>query len=179
MAIQLKNMKGTEFVKKILKGERDFSGIKLERGFNLSGYDGFAEMNDYLKNQDLSQNPVQINDSDFSYVKANGIYLPLTQGVRANLNRANLNRANLNRANLNRANLYGANLYGANLDGANLNRANLSRANLDGANLNRVMNLERAIYLEYAHFLNTIVTEKEKKIIEKARESIKLFDVRS
>ena len=56
MAIQLKNMKGTEFVKKILKGERDFSGIKLERGFNLSGYDGFAEMNDYLKNQDLSQN---------------------------------------------------------------------------------------------------------------------------
>ena len=29
MAIQLKNMEGTEFVKKILKGERDFSGIKL------------------------------------------------------------------------------------------------------------------------------------------------------
>ena len=139
MAIQLKNMKGTEFVKKILKGERDFSGIKLERGFNLSEYDGFAEMNDYLKNQDLSQNPVQINDSDFSYVKANGIYLPLTQGVRADL-------------------------YGA-----NLSRANLSR----------VMNLEKAIYLEYADFLNTIVTEKEKKIIEKARESIKLFDVRS
>jgi len=38
MEIKLKSMDGKDFVKKILEGERDFSRIKLENGFNLEGF---------------------------------------------------------------------------------------------------------------------------------------------
>ena len=33
MATQLVFVKGKEFIKKVLSGERDFSGIELEEGF--------------------------------------------------------------------------------------------------------------------------------------------------
>ena len=132
MAKQLINMKGKEIIKKILSGERKFSGIKLEEGFNLSGHEDFGEIQEYLRRQELSKNPLNITDSEFRFVIANGIYLPYTLGKRANLGGANLGGANLERAYL-----WKANLGRANLGGANLERANLWKANLGGANLER------------------------------------------
>ena len=41
----------TEFVEKLLNGERDFLGIKLEEYFDLSGCESFNDLNKYLKKQ--------------------------------------------------------------------------------------------------------------------------------
>ena len=148
MAKQLINMKGKEIIKKILSGERKFSGIKLEEGFNLSCHEDFGEIQEYLRRQELSKNPLNITDSEFRFVIANGIYLPYTLGKRANLGGANLGGANLERAYLWKANLGRANLGGANLERANLWKANLGGANLGGAYLWKAnlggANLERA-----------------------------------
>ena len=51
--MQLKYMTGEEFVRKLLNGERDFLGIKLEEYFDLSGCESFNDLNKYLKKQEL------------------------------------------------------------------------------------------------------------------------------
>lgn len=117
---KLTPMRGEEFVKRILDGEREFSNIELEKGFNLSGYEGFNELQNYLKNYDLRENPVIINNSDFSYVRADGLYLPYVQGIRAKFEKAYLREADLLGASLMKAYLKGAYLLGANLKGAYL-----------------------------------------------------------
>jgi uncharacterized protein YjbI with pentapeptide repeats len=214
MPTQLKKMKGEEFVEKILPPfeERDFSKIKLEEGFDLSGYEGFDELRNYLRRQNLFDEPIIINGSDFRRVRAVGIYLPFVRGEGAYLSGANLREAYLSGANLSGANLREAYLSGAylsgadlmvadlrvaNLSGANLRVANLKEANLrvanlkeaylsganlretdlSGANLKDVKNLESAIGLEEAVFYKTRVTETEKRIIEEALKSRKLFIV--
>ena len=172
MAKQLINMKGKEIIKKILSGERKFSGIKLEEGFNLSGHEDFGEIQEYLRRQELSKNPLNITDSEFRFVIANGIYLPYTLGKRANLGGANLGGAYLWKANLGGANLERAYLWGANLD-----RANLWKANLERAYLGNILNLETAINLNRAHFFETRVTKKEEAIIKEALRQTKLLIV--
>ncbi len=37
----MKQMTGEELIKKLLQGERDFSGILLEERFDLSGHEAF------------------------------------------------------------------------------------------------------------------------------------------
>ena len=130
----VKYMKGKDFVKKILEGERDFSSIKLEDSFNLSGFKGFEDLQRYLKKADLRHYPIILNYAELIYIKASGLYLPYVNGRKINLERANLPRANLREANLERANLYRANLRGADLQEANLREANLQEAILRGAN---------------------------------------------
>ena len=130
----LKYMKGKDFVKKILEGERDFSSIKLEDSFNLSGFKGFEDLQRYLKKADLRHYPIILNYAELIYIKASGLYLPYVNGRKINLERANLPRANLREANLERANLPRADLQEANLREANLREANLQEAILRGAN---------------------------------------------
>ena len=62
-----------------------------------------------------------------------------------------------------------ANMYGANMSGADMTRINLSG----------VIGLETVKGLSRAIFRQTIVGEKEKEIIEKARKNLELFDVRA
>ncbi len=168
MAAELKQMTGEKFVRKVLDGERNFSGIELEEGFDLSRYKGFKKLQNYLKQQNLKENPVNIAHSQFRHVKAADLYLPFVKGEEADLReayfvgadfegaylrgaylvRANLQIANLERANLERANLWRANLERANLEGANLFGADLGEANLRGADLREAYlmktDLERA-----------------------------------
>ena len=147
MPIQLKQMKGREFVTQVLYRERDFQRIELEEGFDLSGYDGFNEMQTYLKKQDFKENPLDITDSKLIGIIARKIYLPYVKGIRANLDRASL--------------------YGANLDGANL----------DGASLRGVENLKKTLNLGGAYFFETRVTKKEREIIEEALKKRQMFIV--
>ena len=198
MAIQLKYMEGKEFVRQALSGERDFSKTRLEEGFDLSGYEGFDELQNYLRKQNFKENPFVINYSELKDVKAEGIYLPYVKGeeaylVGAKLVGADLERANLERANLRRADLVGAKLVGAKLEradlvgakleradlrgadleradlrGADLERAELWGADLSGANLKAVKNLDEVLNLGEANFCRTRVSEKEKAIIESA-----------
>ena len=76
MAVQLKYMTGAEFVEKVLAGERDYRGIVLEQSFNLSGYEGFEEMNEYLRKQDFLQNPLDLSRVTWIYVTAQDLDLP-------------------------------------------------------------------------------------------------------
>ena len=137
MAIQLKYMEGKEFVRQALSGERDFSKTRLEEGFDLSGYESFDELQKYLKNQNLKENPFAIDYSQLKGVKAMGIYLPYVKGREADLEGANLGGAYLGGADLERAYLERADLLGAYLGGANLGGANLEGANLKGAYIER------------------------------------------
>jgi len=152
MPTQLTQISGKEFVEKILQDERDFSGIRLEPNFNLSGYEGFAEMQAYLKKQELSENPVIIDHSEFYHINAKGLYLPFVRGTGANLRgaflqgaslqgaylaEASLQNAYLPRADLWKAVLHGAFLQGANLQYTNLREVHLAGASLQGANLKK------------------------------------------
>ena len=148
MAIQLKYMEGKEFVRQALSGERDFSKTRLEEGFDLSGYESFDELQKYLKNQNLKENPFAIDYSQLKGVKAIGIYLPYVRGWVADLKGAHLRGADLGRADL----------WGADLKGAHL----------WGADLKAVKNLDEVLNLGEANFCRTRVSEKEKAIIESA-----------
>src|SRR3989344_3052137 len=131
----VKYMKGKDFVKKILEGERDFSSIKLEDSFNLSGFKGFEDLQRYLKKADLRHYPIILDYAKLISIQASGLYLPYVNGVCINLEEADLERAKLWEAKLVGANLSGAILMGANLEEAILQRTNLVGANLVGANL--------------------------------------------
>src|SRR3989344_3107986 len=159
----VKYMKGKDFVKKILEGERDFSRIKLENGFNLTDFEGFRDLQTYLQEADLQKYPIILDYAALMYINASGLYLPYVNGRKINLERANLERAileganfweanlreanfwgaNFWEANLREANFWGAILWSADLSGADLSGANFWRANLEGANL-RGANLEEA-----------------------------------
>jgi uncharacterized protein YjbI with pentapeptide repeats len=182
MVTTLKEMSGEEFVKKLLSGERDFSGVKLEQGFDLGGCEGFGEVQAYLKGQRLRDSPVIISGSDFSYIKAAGLYLPFVRAQRANLygsflKGADLSKADLREAYLERANLREAHLREADLEGANLFVAYLGETNLEGANLKGIKGLEDSVNLHLAVFNETKVTLKEKAVIENVLANKKLFEV--
>ena len=147
MPAPLIRMDGEEFVRKILGGERRFSDIALEEGFDLSGHEAFSTLQAYLKGQDLRKNPLHIDGSDFKGVHAAGLYLPYVDGRGTNLEGANLFGANLGAAyleiaclrgaNLREARLGGAYLVGTNFERADLQEAHLGEAILDGADLMR------------------------------------------
>ena len=162
-------MNGPNFVNKLLGGERDFSKIQLPKGYDLAGYEGFSDLQRYLKEQDLRRNPVIIGDSSLVRLQAPGLYLPYVQGRGADLGGADLRRAGLR----------GADLGGADLGGAGLGGADLWGADLWGADLRGVGDLKTTLNLCDAIFRNTIVTEAEKQKIEAILKERKLFDVRN
>jgi len=177
-------MNGPNFVNKLLGGERDFSKIQLPKGYDLAGYEGFSDLQRYLKEQDLRRNPVIIGDSSLVRLQAPGLYLPYVQGRGADLGGADLRRADLRGADLWGADLRGADLWGADLGGADLGGADLGGADLWGADLwgadlRGVGDLKTTLNLCDAIFRNTIVTEAEKQKIEAILKERKLFDVRN
>ena len=200
MAENLTKVLGEEFIIKLLSGERDFSKISLEEAFDLRGHGAFQELKTYLETQDLKKTPINISNSQVRYVKARGLYLPFTVGRNANLRGANFENANFGNANFENANFGNANFKGANFKGAclvnadlwlanfrgaNLESSNLENAylkgtylgnvNLESAKLKGVRNLTEASKLGKAHFLETRVTSKERKIIEDALKGINRF----
>jgi len=170
MAERYTDMKGEEFARKILDGERNLPRIRIPTGFDLSGHDIFPELQDYLKKQDMQSHPLVLDNSQLIGIKAQGIYLPYVQMREANLREANLREADLREADLSGANLERANLERANLYGANLCEADLERANLSG-----VYNLERALGLGSAVFGGTFVTSEGETIIRKARKEVEKY----
>ena len=190
MTAKLKQMLGREFVGKILEGERDFSGVNLETGFNLSGYEGFGEMQDYLKKANLGNNPIILDNSSFEGIKAQGLYLPCTQGMSVNFEGASLKwvyfwngkfkngkfkngdfeYGNFDEAYLEYAKFRGANFTSvkhrsAKFRGADFNETYLGDVDFEDADLRGVKNLEKSLNLKYAKFHKTKVTSKEKAII--------------
>lgn len=190
MEKKLTFMKGEEFVRKILLGERDFSDINLEQDFNLCGYEKFEEMQKYLKNTDLEENPVIVENSVFRRLDADELYLPFLRAnntsfkhaafmgadlkgsqfentnfryarlAKANMMDSNLKNADLQLADLNLASLINTILTGADFSGADLQYTNMQKADIKG-----IKNLELARFVETVNFQFADLTEKEKSII--------------
>ncbi len=133
-------------VLKILKGDRDFSGMDLSN-INLAKT-GIRMSNSNFERADLSgANLTRINVRDSSFRGANlkGAVLLRTEFDDSDLSGADLRGADLTRACLCPSNLTGANLEGATLiradfynavlKDANFRNADLSGANFKGADL--------------------------------------------
>lgn len=193
MSGNLISIKGEEFIKKILSGERDFSNIELEEGFDLSGNEGFTELQNYLKQADLKENPVRIEGAKLRHLDADNLYLPFLQAkgailkhaalMGANLENAQLEKSDLRYTKLARAKLTKANLIDADLRLADLNLAVLTYANLVGAdfeasdleytnmqnaNLRGVKNLQWARFIKTVNFQFAKISDVEKEIIRLA-----------
>ncbi|MBN1472101.1 MAG: pentapeptide repeat-containing protein [Syntrophaceae bacterium] len=193
MTDRLIGMQGVEFIRKVLAGERDFSRIDLEEGFDLCGDDGFDELQEYLKRCDLKSAPINIEKARLRYLDADGIYLPFLRASGAHLKHtalmgANLENAQLENVDLRYSKLCTSNLTGSNfknadlraadlslallnkvvLVGANVETTDLEYANLQGADLKGVKNLDRARFLKTVNFQFADIAEKEKSIIRQA-----------
>ena len=88
-------MSGTEFVRQILNGEKDFQSISLEEDFDLSGHESFKELEDYLIRANLEESPLLMNNSEFIGIKAKGIYLPNTHGLHTNFRNSDFEMAGI------------------------------------------------------------------------------------
>ncbi|MFH0889804.1 MAG: pentapeptide repeat-containing protein [Candidatus Aenigmatarchaeota archaeon] len=76
-------LKGSEWMKQLLDGERDFSRVKIVGGNMVLDY--MKEINRYLSAANLEKEPLIFDRADISGVHAPAIYAPFTRlrGVRA------------------------------------------------------------------------------------------------
>lgn len=131
MALRLKKITGEEFIRKLLDGERDFSYVALQPQ-NGSGkyypagwlkYDfnccenmgGQASPLDALRSDNLRSNPVILTGSDFSCIRAHGIYLPHVRAIGTDFRNSSF---------------WGADFKGGTFENANFGGAILERADL-------------------------------------------------
>jgi uncharacterized protein YjbI with pentapeptide repeats len=141
-------MKGEEFIKKILEGERDFRSIKLEEGFCLSEHTYFKILYNYiLKEAGIStqganhfkEDPLDISNSEFRYLVAKGLYLPYAKGFNADFSYADLSDGRFGRlrhsTNLEGSNFKNSKFYEADLSFSCLRDVNFQDANLKNADI--------------------------------------------
>jgi uncharacterized protein YjbI with pentapeptide repeats len=190
MANELIFMKGREFVQKVLSGERDFSNIELEQDFDLSGYEAFDELQTYLKDADLEEKPLIVENSKFRQLDADGLYLPFIKANNANfkhgtfmaanfengqfkntdfryakLAQVSMKNSNLENSDLRQADLYLSSLIGTILTGADFSGASLQFTNMQAADVKRIKNLGLARFVETTNLQFAQLTEKEKSVI--------------
>jgi len=169
MTEPLKQMKGEEFVTKLLAGERDFRRIKLEEGFRAPK-DEYSSLITYFNTNtdDFIENPLNFIGADlsrgyfsglnFSYAKAQGASFERSEFpgglfISADLQNANFTQARLTKANFSDATLINANFWDADLSSAYLNKADLTQANFGSAKLNKAILVNSNVY--NASFSNT------------------------
>lgn len=116
-----------EFVRKVTSGERNFEGIELPDGADLTPH--IPELNEYAE-----KHPPE---HYLSYFSPERCYLHLQNAILKGLRAPGicLVQTDLSGANLSRAFLRGVNLNFADLTGANLYQVRLDKAYLGGANL--------------------------------------------
>jgi len=146
-------MAGNELVKKILGGERDFSGIQLENGFDLNASGVFEQIQAYLDKESerlvpyidnkcftrecsaLADNEFKFFLSDMTGFKAEGLVLPFIDASYARFCNAKLSRANFHHGEFDQANFTGADLSDASLSWSDLQDAIFNRASMSGADI--------------------------------------------
>ena len=119
-----------------------------------------------------------MSEADMSGANMSGANMSGADMSEANMSRADMSRADMSRADMSEANMYRADMSGADMSRADMSEADMSEANMSRADIRGVIGLELCYSLDNALFNQTIVTENEKRIIEKAREKLQLFDVR-
>lgn len=134
---ELKKVSGREFIDDILRGKREFIGIQMTPGYDVSSHPNYKSFVIYLKKQDFSKKPIDISLSNFTGFQAIGLNLQFLKAVDTDLSGANFQDSNLNNANFKRAFLINSNFLNANLKHATLIEANLMSADLTNANLKK------------------------------------------
>lgn len=190
MSDHMVRMSGSEFLKKLLEGERDFSSVLLEPYFSLSRDEGFPTLQNHLRDADLRDKPVILDRADLTGIDADGLYLPFLKanGVcfkhatlmevdlqsselrstdfrYARLPQARLTNCDFRDADLRQADLNLAQLEGCKLGKANVSGATLLFTNLRGADINEILGLAQARSVETANFQFVSLSEKERAII--------------
>jgi uncharacterized protein YjbI with pentapeptide repeats len=199
------NLNAREFKNKLIRGERDFRKTAIPNNTDLTPY--IQEINEGISLIYSANNCFDFRGSKLKYLQAPGIRLPHADFSHAILEGSNLegaflfksfmhetyiSKANLSDCDLRESHFVYADCIGtdfsrailndSNLRGIVLNRANLSQANLSGTDLRqadfrKVLGLDSVIGLNEAIINDVIVTAKEKKLIERARNQVK-YDVR-
>ncbi len=135
MAEKLIFVKGEEFIKKIISGERNFFNIELEEGFDLCGHENFNEMQDCLKNGDLKNSPLILNGSKLRNLDADGIYLSFLEAKNVNMKHTALMGADLSKSCFENADMRYVRLSFAKLTDANFKNADFRLADLNMVSL--------------------------------------------
>lgn len=117
-------MSGEELVRKLLEDERDFTGIVLEGGFDLSGHPAFSELQEHFDRrkdhytgdvESYWQSPITFDAAILMGLVAKGLRLPVLRAEGAILDDADFTGADLRGSYLQHARLYDVNFQGANL----------------------------------------------------------------
>ena len=197
MEKNLVQMTGDEFVKKVLAGERDFSRIVMPEGTDLMRSPDYKRMNSFFvyNHASLKGHPINLNESELRGIKAEGLRMPhlLARNARftnsdfygaafhdgdfsgTDLVEAWLANADLSSVKFKNTNLYGAWCEGTYMPNVDYEGANIGKVNFENATILGAKNLDKAQWLERAEFLDTVVTENEKRIIEEALKRKNLF----
>ncbi|MFA5856842.1 MAG: pentapeptide repeat-containing protein [Candidatus Pacearchaeota archaeon] len=192
MAKQLKRINSEQLVRKILKGERDFSSIKLSDGLNLPLYT--LELQEYLLDSDLFHEPLNFKYSSLKNIKAQNLSMPYTiannsdlQGSvfkgtdlsYVNFNDSNLSHSDLSNTVLFKADLRSTNLTEALLKGADISSSTIFYSDFSRTDLRGCKGLESTQSTSYAKFNDTIVSRAEEQAIRMILDHGRLFDIRN
>ena len=128
MAGTLTAISPKDFVERLMDGERDFSSTRLTGA--LHDEVGYAGLVTYLKEQDLRAEKLIAAGSDWSGLKARGLFVPFSKLAGINLSGADLRGADFRRTDFTGANLEGADLSGATMIGCRFQEASLAGATL-------------------------------------------------
>ncbi len=126
MAGTLTQIAPKDLVKRIMDGERDFSSTRLTGALDEEA--GYAGLGAYLREQDLRAEHLTAAGSDWSGLKARGLFFPFSKLAGINLSGADLRGADFRRTDFTGADLEGADLSGATVIGCRFQEANLAGA---------------------------------------------------
>ena len=136
MAETLTAVSRKDLVKRLMDGERDFSSTRLSGDETaLVEAEGYSDLIKYLKEQDLRTEPVTAENSDWSGLKAPGLFMQFIKAAGINLSGADLRGADFRRGDFKEADFHEANLTGAFLIVSSFQHANFAGAVLRGADL--------------------------------------------
>ncbi len=170
MKMGLSKMSGDELVRRIFDGERDFSGIELEEGFDAEFYSGLKE---YLSQNIRKDNKLILLRSGISYAKLKGLYLPYTVATGADLSHSVLSGSHLNYSNFSGAILASAGFLSCQMIGVKLYKANVTNANFEDADMSGINGIGSAIGLHTANVDGTVFKKEDAIIVAKKRRMLR------
>ena len=157
-------------IKRIIDGERDFTGEYIED--EILSENIRNKLKEYIKSTNIEKNPIILNNAniiecDFSY-----IYLPYTQAKEIHISKSNFSNANLHGTNFESANIFNSYFENADLSESIIRNASVESSYFDYANFTKadirgVRNLDLAFGLDKIQYYNTIMSQKEREIIER------------
>ena len=172
------HLEAPEFIKKVMAGERDFTGIRLTDVDVAGDYFTFLELSEYLQKQDLKKEPIILNDAQLEHIRAGQLWMPYLKAQRCSFKSAYFLGANFQYSNFSRSSFFNTDLQNADCQfcdfssayfkSTTLNKTKLKQANFKFSDLTGVKDLNEAIDLSLALFSRTTVGPVEEKAITAA-----------